>query len=145
IHKGQIIRQICEQNPAPVPNGMVEEYLDAIVQDEKDRDPNADEANIRTEARPTAENTLRWHILYLHIAAQEKIQVSAADTDRFVRAMAAEHKIPEEEARRFLVQTGKLTSVRDTLLEEKVLDFLIGRAKVVTAPADDKNVQDKKE
>ncbi len=148
LQKSQVIRQICESNLVPVPEGMIEDYVGAILEDGRSNNPNMDEEELRTYARPVAENTLRWNMLYHHIAEQEGIEVSQIDTDQFIKSVAAEHKITEAQARRALTQTGKLSSLRDTLLEEKVIDFLIARAEVVSTEHDltsDRFVEDKEQ
>jgi trigger factor len=131
IQKSQTIRQICEQNQIPVPPSLVEDYLDAMVEEEKERDPDIDESEMRKKFRGIAVNTIRWHMLYRHIAEQEKIEVSASDSEKLIKDLAADYKTTYDQAKQVLEKSGKIASIKDTLLEEKVLDFLIGRAKVV--------------
>jgi trigger factor len=131
IQKNQIIGQMCEQNQFPLPQSMVEDYLDAMVEEEKGDNRHLDEAEFRRQFRGIAVNTLRWHMLYRHIAEQEKIEVSASDSEKLITALAADYKTTYEQAKQALEKSGKIASLKDTLLEEKVLDFLIGRAKVV--------------
>ncbi len=131
IHKSQIIRQICEQNQIPVPSSLVEDYLDAMVEEEKERNPDIDEAEMRKNFRGIAVNTIRWHMLYRHVAKQEKIEVSPSDSEKLINDLAADYKTTYDEAKQALERSGKIASIKDTLLEEKVLDFLIGRVKVV--------------
>jgi len=135
LQKGQIIRQICEQNPFPIPQSIVEGYLDSIVENEKEGQSDVDESKIRNDSREVAVNTIRWHMLYHHIAEQEGIEVSSSDTEKLVKSLAADYKTTYEQAKQTLEQSGRISSIKDTLLEEKVLDFLIVRAKVVSKEA----------
>ena len=132
IHKNQIIGRMCEQNQFPVPQSMVDDYLDAMVEEEKEDDRHLDEAECRQRFRGIAVNTIRWHMLYRHVAGQEKIEVSPADSEKLIKDLASDYKTTYDEAKQALERSGKMASIKDTLLEEKVLDFLIGRAKVVT-------------
>lgn len=132
IHKGQIIRQICEQNQIPIPQSMVEDYLNAIVEEEKEGDPTVDENEVRNNSREIAVDAIRWHMLYHHIAEREKIEVSPSDTEKLIRGLAADYKATFEQAKQALERSGKISSIKDTMLEEKVLDFLVGTAKVVS-------------
>ncbi|MFQ6007530.1 MAG: trigger factor [Candidatus Zixiibacteriota bacterium] len=131
IHKNQIIGQMCEQNQFPVPQTIVERYLDAMVEDEKRNDRHLDEEEFRRQFRGIAVNTVRWHMLYHHIAEQERIEVLPSDSEKLISDLATDHKITYEQAKQALERSGNLASIQDTLLEEKVLDFLISRAKVV--------------
>ena len=136
VHKGQVIRQMCEKTPIQIPESMVNEYLDAIVEEEKERDPDVDENWIRSDAREVAVNTLRWNMLYHYLAEQEKIEVSPSETEQVIKGLADDYNMTLEQAMQALKQSGKIASISDTLLEEKVLDFLVSKAKVVSASAE---------
>jgi len=131
LNRNEVIGQICEHNKVPVPNGLVNDYLDAMVEDVKKNNPEADEAQVRSSYHGVAVTTLRWNLLQNHIAEKENIQVLKEDTDKVIKRFAENYRITEEQAARALHQSGKTASIRDTLIEEKVLDFLIGKAKVV--------------
>jgi FKBP-type peptidyl-prolyl cis-trans isomerase (trigger factor) len=109
---------------------MVNDFLDAIVEEEKEKDPSINENEVRNKARDVAVNTLRWNMLYHHLAGQEKIEVSPSDTEQLIKRFADDYKMTFEQAKQALERSGKISSIRDTILEEKVLDFLIGKAKV---------------
>jgi trigger factor len=131
IHKNQVVRQVVERNQIPVPEAMVNDYLDAMVADARQNDPGLDESEVRESGREVAANTLRWNMLFHHIAGQEKIEVSPADTEQVIKSIADDHQVTPEQARQALERSGQLASLRDAMLEEKVLDFLVDRARVV--------------
>jgi trigger factor len=130
FQKGQIIHQVCEQNRIPIPQSMVNDFLDAIVKEEKEKDSSINEDEVRNNTRDMAVNTLRWNMLYHYLAGQEKIEVSPSDTEQLIKGFAGNYKMTFEQAKQALERSGKISSIRDTILEEKVLDFLIGKAKV---------------
>ena len=136
--KNEIVRQICEMNKIPIPTGLVNEYLDAIVKDVKEKNKSADEAEIRNNYQGVAINTLRWNLLYHHIGQAENIEVLPSDTEKAIKRFAENYNMSVEQARQALEQSGRVASIRDTILEEKVLDFLISKAEVVTKVEDDK-------
>ncbi len=129
--RNQIVRQMVERNPIEVPQALVEDYLSAVVEDLKRQQPGIDESAAREGYRETALNTLRWNMIYHHLAEQEKVEVSASDTEEFIKRFAGEYQMTAEQATEALKRSGKLETMRDTVLEEKVLDLLIGRAQVV--------------
>ena len=45
----EIIRQICENNQISVPNGLVNEYLDSVVEDYRKQNPQFNEAEVREQ------------------------------------------------------------------------------------------------
>ena len=131
LQKNEIVGQLCDKNPVPMPNGLVNEYLDAMVEDVKSKDPDVDEAQFRSQYHGVATRTLQWNMLYGHIAQQENIQVTREDTDKVIKRFAENYRLTEQQAAEALQKSGKVGSIRETLIEEKVLDLLIGRAKVV--------------
>lgn len=131
LNKNEIVGQICQKNQVPVPNRLVQDYVKAMVEDVKQNNPDADEAQLHNSYQGVAVNTLRWNLLYNELARLENIQISREDTDKVIKRFAENYGITEQQAAEALQKSGKVSSLRDTLIEEKVLDLLIGRAKVV--------------
>jgi trigger factor len=131
VQRNQIVRQMCERNQLEMPEALVDDYLSAVIEDAKRQQPDLNEDEARLRYRVTALNTLRWNMIYHHLAEQEKVEISAADTDEFFKRFAAEYQMTPEQAAEALKRSGKMETLQDTVLEEKVLDLLIGRAQVV--------------
>jgi len=131
VQRNQIVRQMCERNQLEIPEALVDDYLSAVIEDAKRQQPDLNEDEARLRYRVTALNTLRWNMIYHHLAEQEKVEISAADTDEFFKRFAAEYQMTPEQAAEALKRSGKMETLQDTVLEEKVLDLLIGRAQVV--------------
>ncbi len=131
MNTSEIVSQICDKNQVPIPNGLVNEYLTAMVEDAKKQNPEVEEADLRNSYQGVAVNTLRWHLLYNHLAEREKIEVLPSDTEKVIKSFADNYRISEEQAKDMLQKTGKIKSIQDTLIEEKVVDFLMGKAEVV--------------
>jgi trigger factor len=129
--KSEIIRQMNEFNKVPVPDSVVQHYLEHIIEDLKQQRAKFEEKEIQTSYRPIAEETIRWQILYHKLAEQEKIEVLPSDVENVINKMAAAYKITPEQAKQVMVKTGRGDDIQDSLLEEKVLDLLVGRAKKI--------------
>lgn len=131
IHRNLVVGQFVEQNPIDLPEKMVSDYLEAVIEDKKETDPDIDADEMRSSYKEVAIRTLRWNMLFHHVAEQEKIEVLPSDTENLIKRFASEYKMTEEQAKEALARSGKLSSLRDSLLEDKVLDFLVGQAKVI--------------
>lgn len=129
--RGEIIHQMCEKNPIPIPESLTEEYLDAMVKDYQQQFPGAKEEEIRKNYRENAINSIRWNLLYHKLAEQEKIEVSPADTENWINGFAKANNVTPEQAKQALSKSGRANTIRDSLLEQKVLDFLFEKARVV--------------
>lgn len=132
-HKSQLIRMLCERNPVPIPDGMIEEYLDSVVEEIHKSEPGADEKEIREHHRPMGTEAMRWELLWHRLAEQEKLEVSQADTDNWIAGFATRNNLSREEALEMLNRSGKARTLRESLLEEKVLTFLLSRARLTPA------------
>jgi trigger factor len=131
VQRNQIVRQMCERNQLEIPEALVDDYLSAVIEDTKRQQPDLNEDEARLRYRVTALNTLRWNMIYHHLAEQEKVEISAADTEEFFKRFAASYQMTPEQAAEALKRSGKMETLQDTVLEEKVLDLLISRAQVV--------------
>ncbi|MGH8015520.1 MAG: trigger factor, partial [Candidatus Zixiibacteriota bacterium] len=129
--KSVLIKQMIEQNKVPVPESMVEHYLEHVVEDLNKQQAKFDEGEVRKSYAPIAEETIRWQILYLKLAEQEKIEVLPSDVENVINRMAQAYKITPGQAKQVMARSGRVDDIRDSLLEEKVLDLLVGRAKKV--------------
>ncbi len=130
----EIIHQMAEINAIPIPEGMVAEYLESVVEDFKKQYPKAtpdDETQIKQNYRHVGIEAMRWDIIWHQLSEQEKIEVLAADTENWINEFAQRNQITIEQAREALNKSGKVANLRDSLLEEKVLDWLIAKAQVV--------------
>ena len=128
--RGDVIAQLCEKNPIPIPEGLIEEYLESMFEDYKKKFEQAEEKEFKTEYRDNAVNSLRWNLLYHRLAEQEKIEVSAEDTENWINSFAQANGIPADQAKQALAKSGRGNSVRESILEQKTLDFLLAKAKV---------------
>lgn len=129
--KGDIIKHIVENNQFEVPESFVEEYLKSATENFKKRYKNVDELELRRSYRKIGEDSIRWQLIYLEIARKEGIQVDEADRDAWVRNFAGRYDMSFEAARDALGRSRRFEEIDDTLLENKVLDFLAANVKII--------------
>ena len=130
----EIVHKMAEINAIPIPEGMVAEYLESVVEDFKKQYPKAtaeDEVQIKQNYRHVGVEAMRWDIIWHQLADQEKIEVLPSDTENWINEFAQRNQITIEQAREALNTSGKVSNLRDSLLEEKVLDWLISKAQIV--------------
>ncbi len=129
--KGDIIKHIVEKNQFEVPESFVEEYLKSATENFKKRYKNVDELELRRSYRKIGEDSIRWQLIYLEIARKEGIRVDDADREAWVRNFAGRYDMSYEAARDALGRSRKFEEIDDTLLENKVLDFLAANVKII--------------
>jgi len=126
--KRVVVRQICEKNEIPVPEGTVNAYLDAVVEDLRQHRSEVTEEEIRQQYRQAGINSVRWDILWHALSEHESIEVSPEDSENWINGFAAANKMTPQQARQALQQSGKAAGLRESLLEDKVMAFLVGKA-----------------
>ncbi len=123
-----LIDELLKENPFDVPDSMVENYLDYVVNDIRSRNPQAkiDEATVRQQYRVEAIHAIRWHLLKDKIREVENI--TASDEEAIERIKKA--GFGEEETKKFIENKDLIKRVKDDIIEEKVLNFLKEHAKI---------------
>lgn len=126
--KRELIRLVTDKNEIDLPQGLIDDYLDNVIEDLKKKDPKLDEAAARDEYRPGTVANLRWELIHRSIADQEKIEVSAAETDNWIKGYAEYHRMTAEQAADSFARSGQQDRVIDSIREEKVLSWLLEKA-----------------
>lgn len=132
----QIIHQIVTKNQIPIPEAMVTDYIDAVVEDMKKKEEPFDEEKAREHYRPIAVDNIRWNLLLSRLAETEKIEVLPSDTENWIRAFAEGNNLEYEKAKEMLSGAGKIREIRDSILEDKVLGFLFPKVEYVEGMPD---------
>ncbi|MCP4584127.1 MAG: trigger factor [candidate division Zixibacteria bacterium] len=128
--KGDLIKQIVDNNRFDVPETMVEKYLQSVTEDFKKRYQDVDEVKLKQSYRSVGEDTIRWQFIYREIADKESIKVIEEDRAAWVKNFANMYNMDEKTAREALGKAGKFNDIDDTLIEQKVLDFIKENSKI---------------
>ncbi len=136
FQRRQIMHALVQKNAIQIPEGMVSEYLDAVVEDFKKQGGEFDEKQVRETYREIGIESMRWDLIWRRLASQQKIEVLPADTDNWIRGYAESHGVTPDEAGVALARSGRAEQLRDSMLEEKVIDFLLNIATKVPLKKD---------
>ena len=128
--KNQVIQQVCERNEVPIPKAMVGEYLNNVVQNFKNQYGEVDEVEIRKNYEQAGVVNIRWNMLMHHIANQEKIEVLQADTENLINRFAENYQTTPDKAREAITKSGNIADLKESILEDKVIDFLVDKATI---------------
>ncbi len=134
-----LVDQVIDRNPMVLPESMVREYLEELVQrlrgEGREWTPE-DEDRFRNEYRPLAERRIKRDLLLDSIARAESVTVSEEDIDQALRGAAegeAEGAPPETE--RVLRSPEHRDRARAHLTERKVFALLREKARLKMAVA----------
>ncbi len=139
-------RQVTEQLAAavdfPVPDSMVEAETQGVlrqfIEENMRRGVPAeqfekDKKELFEGAKKAAFNRVKLQLILARIAEQEKIEVTNDDLNEFLyrEAMRTGQK-PDKFAKTLANDREQLRSVQQSIIFDKAVDFLVGKAKVAT-------------
>src|SRR5262249_17227660 len=104
-----LVSQLLERNPFELPESMVSEYLDELLQrlNREGREvSDEDAAGFRAEYRPMAEKRLKRDLLLDALVRVENVQVADDEVDQALRG-AAEGELNSAETERLLRHEGQ--------------------------------------
>ena len=132
--KDKLVAELIKRNEFEVPEALVERQVDVrlerglralAAQGMKPEDLKKMDLNrLRAGQRDQALQEVKASILLDKIAEEEKIEVSDAEIDKEVEALAQQSKQTAEAIRARLTRDGALDRIRSRIRSEKTLDFL---------------------
>ena len=132
--KDKLVAELVKRNDFEVPEALVEHQIDIrldrglralAAQGMKAEDMKKMDLNrLRVGQRDQAVQEVKAALLLEKIAEEEKIEVSDAEIDREVVALAEQSKQTPEAIRSRLTRDGALDRIRNRIRNEKTLDFL---------------------
>ena len=140
VIKRALMDKLAEAYSFEVPNGLLETEFGNIwkqVEEAKakgelpEEDKKKSDAALRTEYRNIAERRIRLGLLLAEVATQNKIEVTSSELRNALMAEAKRFPGQEKAVFEYYTKTqGALERIRAPLLEEKVVDFIFGKAKI---------------
>lgn len=132
--EGHIVDELIRKNAFDLPEIMVENALDTLVENQKKEheghDHDVDEEAIRQESREGAIRGLKRHLLLEAIQKQEELEVEEAEMDSQLDVMSRRYNTEREQLRQILRRSDQIERIESELLTKKTFDFLIEHAEI---------------
>lgn len=150
----QIATQLTEAIDFPLPEPLVERAAQDILRNrlqasmhllQNGGDIEAEIAKLKEGTQEEAIRNLKTHFILQDIARKESIQVEDNELGQEIYRIAQQQKKQPQAIIKELRKTGQLTGIAQGLLSNKVMNFLVGEAKVTEEEAPAKKTADKKE
>jgi len=130
-----IVDQILAKNPFDLPESMVREYLEELLQrlrkEGREVTPEEEE-RFRAEYRPQAERRIKRDLLVDAIIRIERVEVTDEEIDQTLRGAVSE-EAPPQEAERLLRNPAQRDRARAHLAERKLFALLREKARLKMA------------
>jgi trigger factor len=134
--RSELTRQFLAKNPVTIPEVMLEDYLNRVVEDHKKNYKDSDEKKVREQYRPMGINWISWNLLMNRLAELEKIEVLPIDTENWIKRFAENYRMEIDKAREALAKSGRIQEIRESILEDKIFDFLFSKVTYKPMPAE---------
>jgi trigger factor len=132
VVRGRLLDFIIEANAFDVPDTMVERYLDSVLGDGKDADPERFQ-RARAEVRGEAERAVKRILLIERIAETQGLRATDDEIDERVEEIATSNDASPAEVYARLQKSGRLEQLEGEITERKVFDFLMSKSEIVDA------------
>jgi len=119
----RLMDNVLEANPFEVPESMVDDYVDRMLDAPEDVDPGELE-EARQQVRPRAERQIKRHLVLEHLAEREGLEATDDDVDERVGEIADAEGLEPGEVRRQLARDDRLDSLRRQISAVKVFEYL---------------------
>ncbi|MCA1973867.1 MAG: trigger factor [Caenispirillum sp.] len=142
--KRQLLDKLSDAHDFDVPPTMVEMEFDGIwkqVEQAKEQgqldpeDEGKSDDELKSDYRKLAERRVRLGLLLSEVGQKNEVQVTQEDLNRAIMAEAARFPGQEQAVFSYFMQNrGAIDQLRAPIYEDKVVDFIIEKAKVEDKP-----------
>ncbi|MBU0473203.1 MAG: trigger factor [Bacteroidetes bacterium] len=146
IFESTLLHEVVKNNDFTPPAGYVSFMLERLIEVEKENAKRSkqrlpDDATLKNSLAQRAEWTAKWQIVLENLARIENISVDDAELEKLAEEEASKTGISVQK----LVKYYKDTNRKESLLEDKVIKFLIENTKVKEVDANkEKDSSEKK-
>ena len=139
IFENSLLNEIVKRNDFDPPKGYIETILSRMVETEKQnaqqyKQPIPDDKILRENFISKAEWNAKWQIIMENIAEKENLEVTDDDLKKLAETEAEKVGIPADK----LVKYYKDSNRKESMIEEKVFEFLKQNTKIKEIDADEK-------
>ncbi len=132
-----VLRELIKNNQIPVASSLVERAVEMqfrrlrqMLGMKAERGTPGLTDDLREKMRSSGADEVRGQLLLEAIADKESIKVDAAEIAKSIEASAKQRNIAPAKLRAEWQRDGRLDNVEYSLRQDKVLDFLIGKATI---------------
>ncbi|MGH8003974.1 MAG: trigger factor [Limisphaerales bacterium] len=124
----EVRNRLVEQNPFEFPASFMSAARERLKEDVKKENKDMADPEFEQKVWPPFERMMKWDFLVHALAEKEKIEVTEPDASAWMARFAANYGMKPEEALEFIKKSGRIKNVRESIREEKVIDFLLSNA-----------------
>lgn len=134
----RLVDELLKENSFDVPPGMIDHYLDHLVEDIKNqsKDKAINEDEVRKNYRAQAIHNIRWFLLRDKLIEVENIHVDDSEIDEVINTL----NMSDQERKKVKKDVRLRERIKDNLLEQKVIKMLETNTDVIEIYPQAKNL-----
>jgi trigger factor len=129
-----LLSELLARNPFELPESVVNGALERVVENAAKEHggelPEAQTARLREMYKPAVERRIRTDLLLESVGRQENVTVTDQEVDQEIERFAAREGKSKAEVKGRLKRGGDLDRLKDDMFRHKVIQTLLGLAKV---------------
>ena len=138
--KQKIIDELLKKHEFELPESLVEAEINFNVQNARQRliasgldfkKAGITDEKFRNDLRPISESRVKEKLILLEISTQNKFQIDDKEVEKSYSDSALNSGQPLQKIREFYSAGNRLDSLKESLLEQKTLNYLIDHAKFI--------------
>ena len=125
--------ELIKQMGIEIPPSMLENYLNAVVKDFKDKNKKNDKINdkeIRDYYKTSAIRTIKWILIREKLIEQEKFSVNDEEIEAKIKELESGEEQSQQYAKEIREDEERKKDLSNQIIEDKVYEFLAKKAKV---------------
>lgn len=121
--RSRLLDLLVQANPFDIPISMVDRYIEGVVGDEQDLEPEKLK-DVHDSIRPEAEKAVKRILILDRIAETQSLIVTSEEIDTRVSEISEINNSTPEKIYASLQKSGQLDSLKRELTEKKIFEFL---------------------
>ncbi len=132
-----LIDALIDENPFEVPPRMIENSMNAYIEDVKKQLKRDFDVEAFSESeKPNVIRSVKWFLIQKRLAEQENLKVSDEDVDAYIEKMAEETNQSLRKLKAKYSVKNRRENLKDRLQEEKIVDFLLKNSEIEEVKVD---------
>jgi len=106
------------------PTSMVDNYLEYLVQDLKQKNGTVDEVQAKQEYEEVAHKNVKWYLIKSELVKSNELKISNSEVDKKIEEFIQHNNSQEKQIKEFYEKEENLNNLCDQLLNDKLLNLL---------------------
>jgi trigger factor len=134
--RGQVLDALYRENPFEVPRALIEEQVQQLQLDMARRANISDPSQLPPAQtfQESARRRVALGLLLSEIVRAENLKVDRERVQTRLSDLVAQYPNPDEVRRAYLQNADAMRQIESAVLEDQVVDWVIGRAKITERP-----------